>query len=68
MHDLVSAMARYFYLRLSFIGQGMHIFLSSVSIRVAWLPTQYKQSGTIEPKVKSIPSNGLYKLRKEAVS
>ena len=68
MHDLVSAMARYFDLWLSFIGQGMHIFLSTVSIRVAWLPTQYKQSGTIEPKVKSTPSNGLYKLRKEAVS
>ena len=56
MHDLVSAMARYFYPQLSFIGQGMHIFLSSVSIRVAWLPTQYKQS------------NGLYKSRKEAFS
>ena len=68
MHDLVSAMARYFDLRLSFIGQDMRIFLSSVSIRVACLPTQYKQSGTIEPEVKSIPSNGLYKLRKEAVS
>ena len=27
MHDLVSAMARYFYPQLSFIGQGMHIFL-----------------------------------------
>ena len=40
MHDLVSAMARYFYPQLSFIGQGMHIFLSSVSIRVAWLPNQ----------------------------
>ena len=52
MHDLVSAMARYFDSRLSFIGQGMHIFLSSVSIRVACLPTQYKQSGTIESKVK----------------
>ena len=47
MYDLVPAMARYFDLRLSLIGQGMHIFLSSVSIWVACLPTQYKQSGTI---------------------
>ena len=34
----------YFDPRLTFIGQGMHIFVSSVSIRVAWLPTQYTHS------------------------
>ena len=34
----------YFNPRLTFIGQGMHIFVSSVSIRVAWLPTQYTHS------------------------
>ena len=30
--------------RLTFIRQGMHIFVSSVSISVAWLPTQYTHS------------------------
>ena len=47
LYDLVSVLAGYFDPRLTFIGQGMHIFLSSVSIRVVWLPTQYMQSLSI---------------------
>ena len=44
LYDSVSVLAHYFYRALTFIGQGIHIFLSSASIRVAWLPTQYSHS------------------------